>query len=530
MALADSLKLPKTAALLGGQGMPKTPKNYVGLAEKAPVEAELTEAQVKAEKDIGMADVGIKRAEQEQKIQDLEGQQVLAQKSAQDIRALPEREALKTKREEFAGMTFAPTKDNAQDLASLFSLVNVIGMAMGGGGKQSAQQAMYAMNGMLEGYQKGRADLYRKEKDSFDKNFKAMQEAVKTLEKDYEEAVKMYQYDKEAGEIARKLALARSGSPLFKAMEDRVGMVGTLNAIKELRSSVDKGVTLQNNLQAKADAEANAERRSREAMAQRERLARLQIESKSPATNRQGQNALTFASRQYGNIANSVQDLKNMQMLPATAQSPVFAGMIGVDPNTALSSISALAARTITSKEEKAFEQITNRLDAALSRLEAQGLASGATKAAIQSFNSLKPRKGDSAINMALYIARVKQEIQTGIDVHSKMPGATPEQKEATKAMLGEMNTVVPFDVDVVLDTLRKNRKTLDSKMQGLLKTPTISSGIQMPKDLPPEPAVSATAPASMSSKQRAQPGEQVFTDAAGNKAVKRNEQWVEVE
>ena len=276
MALADTLNLPKTAALLGGQGMPKTPKNYVGLAEKAPVEAELTEAQVKAEKDIGMADIGIKRAEQEQKIKDLEGQQVLAQKTAKDIRALPEREALKTKREEFAEMTFAPTKDNAQDLASLFSLVNVIGMAVGGGGKQNAQQAMYAMNGMLEGYQKGRADLYRKEKDSFDKNFKSMQEAVKTLEKDYEEAVKMYQYDKEAGEIARKLALARSGSPLFKAMEDRVGMVGTLNAIKELRSSVDKGVTLQNNLQAKADAEANAERRSREAMAQRERIAKEQ--------------------------------------------------------------------------------------------------------------------------------------------------------------------------------------------------------------------------------------------------------------
>ena len=127
---------------------------------------------------------------------------------------------------------------------------------------------------------------------------------------------------------------------------------------------------------------------------------------------------------------------------------------------------------------------------------------------------------------MALYIARVKQEIQTGIDVHSKMPGATPEQKEATKAMLGEINKVVPFDVDVVLDTLRKNKKTLDSKMQGLLKTPNISPGIQMPKDLPAEPAAAAP----VSSKQRAQPGEQVFTDAAGNKAVKRNEQWVEVE
>ena len=480
MALADTLNLPKTAALLGGQGMPKTPKNYVGLAEKAPVEAELTEAQVKAEKDIGMADIGIKRAEQEQKIQDLEGQQVLAQKSAKDIRALPEREALKTKREEFAEMTFAPTKDNAQDLASLFSLVNVIGMAVGGGGKQNAQQAMYAMNGMLEGYQKGRADLYRKEKDSFDKNFKSMQEAVKTLEKDYEEAVKMYQYDKEAGEIARKLALARSGSPLFKAMEDRVGMVGTLSAIKELRSSVDKGVTLQNNLQAKADAEANAERRSREAMAQRERLAKLQREAKSPATKAQGQNALTFASRVYGNIENATNDLVNLTNLPAVAESPIFAGMIGADRDTVLRNITAFAARKVTNKDQRAFEQIANSLDAALARLEAQGLATGATKAAIQSFGTLKPREGDDAINMAIYLARVKQEIETGIKVHAEMPGATPGQKQNNIQNIERINKTVPFSVEDTLNVLKANRRPLGKKMEQLLSQPQIVPNTSM--------------------------------------------------
>jgi hypothetical protein len=318
MALADTLKLPKTAALLGGKGLPKTPQGYVGVAEKAPVEAELSEAQVKAEKDIGMADVGIKRAEQEQKIQDLEGQQTLAQKSAQDIRLLPERAALKGKREEFASMAFAPTKDTAQDLASLFSLVNVIGMAVGGGGKQSAQQTMYAMNGMLEGYQKGKADLYKKEKDSFDKNFKAMQESVKTLEKDYEEAIKMYQYDKEAGEIARKLALARSGSPLFKAMEERVGMVGTLNAIKELRSSVDKGVTLQNNLQKAADDRGLKER----SLEIKELLAQLRADKKPGGdipkdkdTNNQ------FLARK--SVVNHINDIDSL------LQNPKYARLIG---------------------------------------------------------------------------------------------------------------------------------------------------------------------------------------------------------
>jgi hypothetical protein len=63
--------------------------------------------------------------------------------------------------------------------------------------------------------------------------------------------------------MARKLALAKSGSPLFKAMEDRIGMIATLNSIKDLRKSVDTGVTLQNNLQKAADD--RADKASREA-------------------------------------------------------------------------------------------------------------------------------------------------------------------------------------------------------------------------------------------------------------------------
>jgi len=49
---------------------------------------------------------------------------------------------------------FIPTKDTAQDIAGLFSLIGVIGMVVG---KGNAMQAMGAMNGMLEGHRKGRA-------------------------------------------------------------------------------------------------------------------------------------------------------------------------------------------------------------------------------------------------------------------------------------------------------------------------------------------------------------------------------------
>ena len=305
MALADSLNTPKASAFLSGKGMPPTPKGYVGVQEIGPIKEELTEARTKAEKDVGMADINIEREKSSQTIRDLEGQQVLAQKTAEDIRALPEREKLKTKREEFTEMKFVPTKDTAQDIAGLFSLVNVIGMAMGGGGKQSAQQAMYAMNGMLEGYQKGRGDLYKKEKESFDKNFKAMQEAVKTLEKDYEEAVKMYQYDKDAADIARKLALAKSGSSLFKAMEDRVGFIATLNAIKETVSSVDKAAEVQNKLQ-----EAEDKRKTAAQEKERDRQFKLEMTriSAQGTQNRRDEKALQALGPALREIASQYPD------------------------------------------------------------------------------------------------------------------------------------------------------------------------------------------------------------------------------
>jgi len=155
-------------------------------------------------------------------------------------------------------------------------------MAIGGGGKENAQASMSAMNGMLEGHQKGRADLYKQQQIEFDKNFKAMQAAVQSAEKEYEEAVKMHLVDKEAGEIARKMALAKMHSPMLKAMEDRLGPLAVLNTLKELKTSVKNATELENKLQAQADkrqdakdAKEAAERRHREDAEQRERLARM---------------------------------------------------------------------------------------------------------------------------------------------------------------------------------------------------------------------------------------------------------------
>ena len=112
---------------------------------------------------------------------------------------------------------FIPTKDTAQDMAQLFSVVNVIGMLMGGGGKNNAQLAMNAMNGMLEGHQKGRQDLYRQERDTFEKNFKSMLQKHAEFRKEMDDAIKLASTDKQAGIAAAELAATKAGSSIVQA-------------------------------------------------------------------------------------------------------------------------------------------------------------------------------------------------------------------------------------------------------------------------------------------------------------------------
>ena len=150
---------------------------------------------------------------------------------------------------------FIPTKDNAQDLAGLFSLVSVIGMIAG---KQNGQMAMQAMNGMLEGYQKGRADLYKKEATEFDKNFKAMLSKHAEFRKEMEDAIKLASTDKEAGMQAAELAATKAGSSIVQAQLRKGDLVGAYKLVDESSKGAEKALTLESTMRQKAADRENA--------------------------------------------------------------------------------------------------------------------------------------------------------------------------------------------------------------------------------------------------------------------------------
>jgi hypothetical protein len=229
-------------------------------------------------------------------------------------------------------------------------------------------------------------------------------------------------------------------------------------------------------------------------------------------TTKQGQNALTFASRVYGNLENAAQDLQNIATLPATATTPLLSGLIGGDPANVFTALTAAAGRSITDVEARAFDQLSQQLGAALARIEAQGLASGSTNKTVATFDALRPKAGDDAINMALYLAKVKQEIVTGIRVHEEMPGATEGQKKKAQRLIKDMDDVVAFDVNDVIKVLRSTNKTLSENSRNLLSLPPIAPNLQFtegdtslraaPNTQAPAAAPAAPAPASTISPQ----------------------------
>jgi len=459
----SALKIPKATAFLSGANAPVTPKGYVGMRELAPIQEELATAESQAQKDVGMADINIERAKREETTRDLESQSKFAKEEADKLRDLPERQAMKEKRKEFGDFKFVPTKENTQDLATLFSLVSVIGMAIGGGGKQNAQQAMSAMNGMLEGHQKGRADLYKQQQIEFDKNFKAMQAAVQSAEKEYEEAVKMHMVDKEAGEMARKMALAKMHSPMLKAMEDRLGPLAVLNTLKELRTSVKNATELENKLQEQADkrqdakdAKEAAERRHREDAAQRERLAKIRAEGSGTKT------SVLLAGRAENireAFAQASADIVNITKFPKGTMLGSFAGLTGASADSMVGAIRNGIARGVTDKEQRMLEALLSGIEGHMAFALGGGYATSQSKARMDQYKAQLARAGDDPAQVPLMLARFRQEMNILAENFSSKPGATPEMNKAVQKYNDAINNAVPFTVDNVLDAELGTRK-----------------------------------------------------------------------
>ena len=255
--------LPQPVAPLG--------KGRVGFKEAMGIDQPFLARKSELQPEISKADADIAKAQQEQKEIESTGKLSAQMRFGQQQEAAMT--GMREKMEKEPLPAFIPTKDNAQDIAGLFGVISVISMLVGGGGRMSGQLALGNMNGMMEGYRKGREDLYKRERTEFDKNFKAMMQKHAEFRQEMEDAVKLAVTNKEEGLRAAELAAAKAGSDIVKAQLRKGDLVGAYKLVDESQ----KGAQHALQMEAKAKEQDARERQHREAMAQRERIAKDQM-------------------------------------------------------------------------------------------------------------------------------------------------------------------------------------------------------------------------------------------------------------
>jgi hypothetical protein len=214
---------------------PKAPKSL----DEQLVESAEAEASMVKEKEKGQA--------QEKAIL-AKGEETLAKETAEKMRTSPTRALIEQKTIERADKKFVPNQETAGDLGTLFTITNLMGFMIGGRGKGNATAALSAMNGMLEGHQKGRQDLYNKEKAVYDENIKTLDKTIDSLYKKMQDDMQLYSVDRDAGMAALRTTAAQHNATLVSDMMEKYGPIKPFQVVKAMVDLKDKRIAAEQKL------------------------------------------------------------------------------------------------------------------------------------------------------------------------------------------------------------------------------------------------------------------------------------------
>lgn len=426
----DPLPLIKTPSL------PTT--GQIGMKEVLGIQEPYMKEKARLIPEISAAKGAVEQAKQEQQVIGAEGEAKAAQDFATAEKGAMQQYQAKLEKEPLPA--FVPSKENAQDLATLFSLVGVIGMLVGGGGKENAQQAMSAMNGMLEGHQKGRADLYKQELSTFDKNFKSMVQKHAEFRKEMEDAVKLASTDKEGAMANARLAATKAGSNIVKAMLDQGRLVDSYKLVEESQAGVDKAVQAEAKLRTDAAKEAAAERRHREDMAQKERMAKERMSHAEKMRELAGVRKTASATNErYANtvLRSSNEVLRSLELIEKigiTTGGGVLGNVVG--KGSIPSDIQRYIGQNFTEEKERNYNTAMSGV-----ALELAYVLGGGYKPDVSTVNKLETllsvgpndTYGNAAYKFADVTAKLKAAIETS-------PAYTDEQKASKDKILEKLN------------------------------------------------------------------------------------------
>ena len=359
----------------------------------------------------------------------------------------------------------------------LAGLVAILGAFAG---SMSGQAALQSMKGITEGYRAGKQDLYERSVNEFEAQLKAYKDKVANAKSVYDMALKEEAAKRGAG-IARLKAFAPELSDSVAAAHLKANDIksygNALNEMGKLGEQMELAA-FQAGIKPAAKprfAQLKVEGTDREGNKKTlvfnpydENFDPALMENPTPDTpgfaGFAAERAQTIGSRETGfagrvqqALSSAATDIGNIIKSPGIAEMPVFAGTIGQNPKGVLDSLIALGARGATAEEQRAFQMLTGGISAALGRIESQGLANGTTVANLKAFDEMKPLAGDSPLVTALYLARLKQELEVGLSVYVTNRATSPEQRAQVRSVVQPILDAINFEPSDVLNAMAKS-------------------------------------------------------------------------
>jgi hypothetical protein len=373
----------------------------------------------------------------------------------------PELRAERTQLEERAGEAFVPTQENVRDMTTIFSLVGVLGFAIGAGGKSNAIGAMNAMNGMMQGYQQGRKDRYLREKDLFEANTKALKTKIDALNNRMADIAKLAAVDMEKANMEADMLFAQEGADFLKQYKDKVGLV---NTIKMLQDQVKGGEKLFEFIEKERARAAEKEtQRQFQRMMQAERLQGsrdlkyLAASLKGDQKTKAGMQQLFMAQRAVNALGGVTSAVESINLLPAGTTAGVLPNLTTKDGM--FNAVRNFAGRKMSSQEAKAVETLFTGITRNLASIEASGAATGLVGLATQ-LEKLRPVAGDTTVDVALKMADIRR-----VAIENIIPlvesGLMPKQQaDVADGLVKRMEKAIPYTTsDVINATMRKPGK-----------------------------------------------------------------------
>lgn len=173
---------------------------------------------------------------QEQKIADARKKAYAADKADEVRRG---QEAILQEMDATNSKEFHFSQENMQSIATLFSLLGVIAIGAGKGSRMSVMNTMNSLTGMMKGWQQGRADVWKREKEEFEKNMSKTRAKLEAYSKKAELAWKTMPYDLEKANAMMDELVAQTGSQIVSEKAKLQGIPAVATYLNNLFTGAD---------------------------------------------------------------------------------------------------------------------------------------------------------------------------------------------------------------------------------------------------------------------------------------------------